>query len=456
MKRRDFLQSMIVAIFLARFARPRLAHAVSESVLVIGAGISGIAAARSLTDRGYQVTVLEARSEIGGRIRTDTSLGAAVDLGASYIHGTQGNPLVTLASNFGVSTYNTDADSDYYFNRRGKFISRKLVRQSERESENIYEKLLEIQAELERDRSVQSASAALVKQVIRRSPEIGPLIKFLLRSNLGIEYGTDLRDLSLWYLDDDEEFAGPDLMLPQGYIQIVNGLAQGLDIQLGARVTSITHGGSGVTVETSIGTFQADRVIVCLPLGVLKRSEINFSPALSEEKTDALARLKMGVLDKVYLKFPHVFWQTRKEPVGYLGNVGAKFNLEPAEYYALDRMTGLPLLFGFSAGSAALAQQTVDLSVVTNQIMSSFRKLYGSAVPDPVQVLRTNWASDPYSYGSYSYLAVNSEGEDYETLAEPESARLFFAGEATNREYPGTVHGAYLSGIREANRIANL
>jgi monoamine oxidase len=85
--------------------------------------------------------------------------------------------------------------------------------------------------------------------------------------------------------------------------------------------------------------------------------------------------------------------------------------------------------------------------------MASFRKIFGSTVPEPEAVVQTRWGSDPYSYGSYSYISVGAKTEYYDTLARPIDNRVFFAGEATHRSYPGTVHGAYLSGIREANRV---
>lgn len=77
----------------------------------------------------------------------------------------------------------------------------------------------------------------------------------------------------------------------------------------------------------------------------------------------------------------------------------------------------------------------------------------GIIVPDPIQSICTRWGSDPFSYGSYSHVSVNSSGIDYDILAENVGNRLFFAGEATSRYYPATMHGAFLSGLREASRI---
>lgn len=77
----------------------------------------------------------------------------------------------------------------------------------------------------------------------------------------------------------------------------------------------------------------------------------------------------------------------------------------------------------------------------------------GITVPDPVQTICTRWGNDPFSYGSYSHVRVHSSGSHYDVLAESVGNRLFFAGEATSRKYPATMHGAFLSGLREASRI---
>lgn len=77
----------------------------------------------------------------------------------------------------------------------------------------------------------------------------------------------------------------------------------------------------------------------------------------------------------------------------------------------------------------------------------------GIEVPDPIQTICTKWGGDPLCHGSYSHIRVGSSGRDYDILAESVSGSLFFAGEATNRQYPATMHGAFLSGLREASRI---
>ena len=91
----------------------------------------------------------------------------------------------------------------------------------------------------------------------------------------------------------------------------------------------------------------------------------------------------------------------------------------------------------------AIAEHTVEI----------LSRIMGERVPDPVDGIASRWASDPFAGGSYSFIPVGASPADFDALAAPVGDRLFFAGEATIKEYYATVHGAYLSGVREARRI---
>jgi monoamine oxidase len=452
--RRNFLHFFITSLLLSKSWSTAYATGAREKIIVVGAGIAGIAAARMLADSGYDVTVLEARSVLGGRIRTDDTLGVPVDLGASFIHGTRGNPLVELANRFNLETYNTEQDGVFYANRQGRFFSRRALSTASREFETLLQRLVSLQDDLDDDRSIQSVVVELLRSVrMKRGSTVGGLVEFLVKSGLALEFGADLKEMSLLYLEDEGEFLGPDLLLRSGYGPLVTGLSQGLDIRFSERVVGITQFASGVTVRTGERSYEGERVIVTLPLGVLKRSEIEFTPPLPESKQGALRRLKMGVLDKTYFLFPRVFWQTQRERVGYIGNTTARPGFDIPEFYTLDKVVNSPILFGFTSGSTARKLEGVSTELVAARTMKSLRRMFGKSIPDPEIVLRTAWSSDPFTHGSYSFIPVGGRGEDYEVLAQPVSDRVLFAGEATNRVYPGTVHGAYLSGIREAERI---
>jgi polyamine oxidase len=454
LSRRQFLRSAGSLLLLAGLGAANNAFARGERILVLGAGMAGISAARVLADTGFSVTVLEARDVAGGRIRTDSSLGAPVDLGASFIHGSKGNPLVALANRYGIATYDTDQTEDLYVNAAGASISTSVMNQAEREYGALVKRLLAIQNGLSHDRSIGSVSGPLVKRIRqRRGAAIGDVVNFLVKSDIGIEFGADLNLMSLKYFDEDEDFSGSDLLLKPGYMSLIDALSQGLDIRFNQLVRGISWSSSGVRVTTATGVFDADRVIITLPLGVLKRGDIEFSPGLPAAKKTAISKLRMGALDKTYFKFPTAFWQTGDDAVGFIGNVGARSTRQIPEYYTLDQAVGMPILFGFTAGAQARRVEQLDIPTISAATMDSFRKIFGRSVPEPEAVMQTRWSSDPFSYGSYSYISVGAKTEYYDALARPIDDRVFFAGEATHRTYPGTVHGAYLSGIREANRV---
>ena len=186
----------------------------------------------------------------------------------------------------------------------------------------------------------------------------------------------------------------------------------------------------------------ADRVIVTVPLGVLKAGTITFDPPLGESKRAAIARLGFGVLDKVVLAFSEPFWPQSPDVVGL---VGAQQPL-PILVNGLSFGAG-PLLVGLRGGAAARSRESLSDQQSVDEVRAALD------APAPTGALVTRWAADRYARGSYSYLAVGASPADQRALAEPATERVLFAGEATEPEHFATVHGAYLSGVREAQRI---
>ena len=200
------------------------------------------------------------------------------------------------------------------------------------------------------------------------------------------------------------------------------------------------------------GTFAADRVVVTLSLGVLKHGDVGFTPLLPEAKRAAIDRLGMGVLNKCYLKFPRVFWDPRPQLLGYVGAARGQW----AEWCNMHRFTRQPVLLGFNAGSFGEQLESQSDEEVVSSAMTVLRTIYGGSVPSPTGARVTRWKSDPFSRGSYSHIPPGASGGDYDALAASVANRVFFAGEATSRQYPGTVHGAWLSGRRAAAEVARL
>lgn len=414
----------------------------SADVLVLGAGIAGLAAARTLTDKGLSVIVLEARSRIGGRMWTDASLGVPLDLGASWIHGVNGNPITKLAKQFGVKTVQTNDENSIMYHIDGGEMTDAEWAEMEVLFEEIYEEVASMQEDTDEDMTLQEAFDVVLTEYDLSEEQLRRLNYYAYQVT-ALEYGADMKDLSLWWWNQDEEFGGEEVIFPDGYNQITDGLAQGLDIRLGAVVKTVRYGSDGVEVETSAGSFVADKAVVTLPLGVLKQASVKFEPPLPASKQAAIQRLGMGVLNKVYLKFPQVFWDEGVETINYIGEELGEW----CDWLSFVPFTGEAVLMAFHGGDKGFALEDLSDEEIRAGAMKTLRVMFGDDIPEPEGMLVTRWGKDPFAFGAYSHIPPFASGEDYDALFEPVDDVLYFAGEATSREYPSTVHGAYLSGV---------
>ncbi len=273
----------------------------ARSALIIGAGMAGLTAAKRLSDRGLEVRVLEARNRMGGRILTNEDLGMPLDLGASWIHGTRGNPLTGLARRANMRTVRT------------------------RDSYQIW------------------ANGAQVRD--RDAPD------WLDSISIQTSYGADQDQLSGEAFSSGWDYGGAEVIFPGGYAPIFSNFVGGYEVRLNTEVQRVSWGQSpGVTLRNGQRE-RADAVLVTVPLGVLKTGRMSFSPELPQRKRQAINRLGMGTLDKLYLLFDQVFWPT--EPTWL---TLPETNLPPGqfnEWMNLQPYVGAPMLLAFNGGSAA-------------------------------------------------------------------------------------------------------
>jgi monoamine oxidase len=424
-------------------------------VIVVGAGIAGLAAASRLQSFGYSVMVLEGRDRVGGRIHTDRSWGVSVELGATWVHGMDGNPVMDLVQHSDLETTITDYENLWLYDTKGVVLEDEDQVELEEQFWQALDEVEELVEQMDEDNEADISLQTALDIVLSKwdlSAQDRRELDYAIASLIEHEYAADSADLSCYYWDQGEEFDGEDCLFPQGYDQLATTVAKELDIRLGQSVQTVEYGKAGVRVQCQEDTFEADYAIVTVPLGVLKAGSISFLPALPDQKQKAIHRLGMGVLNKVILRFSKVFWEKRAEVIGHI----PKKKGEWVEFYNFYHTTGKPILVGVNAGSYAKTLEDWSDEEIVAAAMQTLRTVYGAKVPDPTHYAITRWGGDPFSRGAYSFLATHATDEDYDILAEPVGDRLFFAGEATSRQYAATVHGAMLSGWREADRLHNL
>ncbi|KAF2221971.1 flavin-containing amine oxidoreductase-domain containing protein [Elsinoe ampelina] len=270
--------------------------------------------------------------------------------------------------------------------------------------------------------------------------------------------------------DSGNEFEGRHSEVVGGYIQVPRGLMMlphQLEVQFDSAVKTIKYSADGQTpaqIECVNGeTIEADKVILTAPLGVLKAQAISFEPALPEWKQGAIERLGFGVLNKIVLVFEKPFWDEQYDMFGMLNNAERENSMNPDDYakgrgkfylvWNCISNSGRPMLIALMSGHAAHAAEVTPTATLLKEILGRLTRTFApKIVPAPVEVIVTRWKKDPFTRGTYSFVAPGTQPGDYDVMAAP-VGNLHFAGEATCGTHPATVHGAYLSGLRAAADI---
>lgn len=422
-----------------------------EPVLVVGAGMAGLGAARRLHDAGCEVVVLEARDRIGGRLHTVDLLGATVDLGGAWIHGPEGNPVTALAFEAGVTgtptVWHRDPARLLVADPSGPLSD---VTGFSRGVSAFWERLETAKAGHRRAGApAMSVAEAVAEGVVPDGDLEGTrLLGFRHAASVSVQSleADDADRISFDELVLDERPGGDLLLTGGGYRGVVRHLARDLDVALGWPVSKVSVRPDGVELSGPGGVRPGAAVILTVPLGVLVAGDVVVDPPLPAALTEALTSLGMGCAEKLALGFAERRWPQGVTSIALVDTPPddpfPAWSVHPTE----------AILVSYAGGSRARRfARTPDADLVEHALRGLRRVI--PDLPDPVAVARSAWTNDPWSRGAYSYNAACGAGAARRALAEPIHRRLVLAGEATEPHRYGTAHGALASGRRAAEQV---
>ena len=238
------------------------------------------------------------------------------------------------------------------------------------------------------------------------------------------------------------------MIVPGGLGSIVEPWARGQDIRFGQAVERVSYDRDGVRVKTSQGLeMRARKLILTVPLGILKKGKIVFDPPLPKEKMDAIGRIGFGNYQKTAFLYEEIFWDPELHLFDWDGGATGK---EWAEWVNLYPFTGEPALMAFHTAQAAYGIESMTDREISDAATDALGSALGKKVPRPKDMIVSKWGHDPYSLGAYSFIGVGATPADRTMLGKPLEGCLYFAGEAVSENYAATMHGAYESGLAAA------
>src|SRR6185437_11836839 len=427
----------------------------TADVLVLGAGIAGLAAARAVAEKGMRPLVLEARDRVGGRIHSLQTSEGVVELGAEFVHGRDAQ-LWALIEEAGAATVERDGA-----------MLRESATGELTEDEHVEERLfdpLEQLADLQKDMSfaawLASSDVPMQKHAALRSYVEG----------FNAADANRISALSLGLQQKAEERVEGDRAwhLRGGYSQLAIYLANrvrklGGEVRLGCVVRSVRWNAGEVAVETSSAVFRAPRCIVTLPLGVLQRVNRGDGPKFEPEPA-AIAharRLAMGSAERFTMIFRERWWErSRRVPQKALETLRFLFTFRrspPVWWTPYPEPQALPALTGWCGGPRAAQLIGRDADQLGDEACRALAEIFGLPAQQVCDALiathKHDWELDPCSYGAYSYVPASALDAPA-AMAEPDCDTLFFAGEHTDITGNwGTVHAALGTGLRAAQQV---
>ena len=437
-------------------------------VVIVGAGMAGISTANTLHEQGMKsFVILEARDEIGGRMRAVEIAGVKVEAGANWIHfvnrtGPQQpvNPLWPLKERCGLQGVYSNFSSRIVYNVNGTDVTESSrFREREANISTAYEKTHALRSTLmsanQTDISVRNAlnrnnwnpTTAEDNYLdwyffdfdFADSPNIASLYQIL--NGRGAEFGPDQ-----FFVTDQRGYAYLTKCLAEDFLT-----QDSSRLRLNARVTAMEYSDSCVCAVTESSTRVCGRYgVATFPIGVLLNgSSVTFDPPLSQTKLNAIRQFSSVLYLKIFVQFNVSFWDNR-EYIGHASNTRGDYTIfQPLKNFLPNNPN---IVLVTVTGDIARRISTQSSNITKQEIMEAIQSIYPNARAEIVDMFVPDWYTNPLYYGTYSLPLVGATDQSRTNIAAP-AGRLYFTGEVVSLKYSSTVHGAYLAGIDTAMAI---
>ncbi|KAF5469749.1 hypothetical protein F2P56_010313 [Juglans regia] len=428
-----------------------------SSVIIVGAGVSGISAAKILAENGVEdLVILEASDRIGGRIRKEDFGGVSVELGAGWIAGVGGkesNPVWELANQSDLRTRFSDYSNARYniYDRSGKIFPSGIAADSYKKA--VDSAIQQLRREEAIRESIRGCGCDVTRVTEPPSAPKTPIelaIDFILHDFEMAE----VEPISTFVDFGEREYLVAD---QRGYEYLLYKMAEDflctsegkiLDsrLKLNKVVRELQHSRNGVKVITEDGcVYEANYVVLSVSIGVLQSDLISFRPPLPRWKMEAIETCDVMVYTKIFLKFPHKFWPCGPEKEFFI------YAHERRGYYTFwqHMENAFPgsniLVVTLTNGESKRVEAQPDEETL-KEAMGVLRVMFGPNIPNATDILVPRWWNNRFQRGSYSNYPIIPNPQLVQNIKAP-VGRIFFTGEHTSERFNGYVHGGYLAGI---------
>ena len=413
----------------------------NHEVIIVGAGIAGIAASKILTKRDIPHIILEASNRIGGRARkAPDHFGSWFDLGCSYLHEGEINPFVEISQSLNTSV-KTDM-GDLFTLENTKLVINGIclsneARKSIIEEDQIFKDQLSKAKYFPRDKALSS--------YLNMDSHYFPIFSNLLTGLNGVEPNlVSLKDFA-------SVKEGKDFIIESGLANIIEKWGSNLAVKFNSAVEEVSWTGDRVHVKTTNGEFNSKKLLITVSNGILSSNQIKFLPELPEYKAAAIRNLPMATLNKVCLCFQDRTFQKSQEGWYVVCSGDSETLISSVLSFEIRRSPKNHMIIFF--GGKEAKELELSPKKVLRRIRLMLSNTFGNDVLERItKSITSTWSLDEYSLGSYSY-ALPGKHKDRDLLKKHIEDTLFFAGEATEKDHYGTCHGAYFSGVSAAKEI---